>query len=170
MSLSHKMTFLENVCKTYPWCPQKASNLYTFSLVGSDINALILETQTQECLLTFLFKISLEFANVFMISLCKPSVATIKSQAFSPKSLVPSLQFRILPLQLFSCNPSDTSFQWQPFRSRSLVPTFRLQSQAFSYNPSVAKFQFEPVCPFICNPQSFSCNQFVATLKFTTLW
>ena len=80
MPLSHKMKFLENVFKSFSMLSQnfKFKHLNTFSLVCCDINAPILEIQHEECL-TSLFKISLEFANVFTISLCKPLVTTIKS-------------------------------------------------------------------------------------------
>ena len=71
------------------------------------------------------------FANVYMIYLCKLSVATIKS---SPS--VPNL--KPFQLQNFNCYlpvPSVTSIPLEAFKCNTSVPS--LPSQAFLYNISV---------------------------------
>lgn len=69
------MTFFKNVFKTSPWDPLVTSNLYLFSLVGCGINALILETQYEECQ-NFLLDL---FGNAFLIYIYKTSVETTQS-------------------------------------------------------------------------------------------
>ena len=95
------MTFFENVVKTSPWDPLVTSNLYLFNLVGCGINALILETQNEECL-TLLDL----FGNAFLIYICKSSVGTTQSQAFNRKSFVTKSFAATLQLQLFSLKSS----------------------------------------------------------------
>ena len=142
MPLSRKMRFSENVYKTSP-CLRENSNLYILSIEGCDFNAVILQTQHEEYL-TFLFKINLEFEYVFKISICKPSVTTIKFQDFSFKPSVASFQFQAFSLKLsiptihsntqvaiLSCNTSVAILQSPPF--------------AFSLKPSFAAPQFEAV-------------------------
>ena len=93
------------------------------------------------CLLINLSLLINVFANVFIIPLCKASVATIKFQ-----SSVSSLQSQLFafspnPLQQqnFNCQlsvPSVTTIQLEVFSCKSSVPG--LQSQAFLCNTSVS--------------------------------
>ena len=133
-------------------------------------------------------------SNVFMTSLCKASVATIKAQSSVPtihfQSQPPSVAKLRLPLVCpFSHKHSVGSLQLQYLSPRPSVPSF--PSQQFSLNWSVATFCWQPLIPnpsvtsswkpsiatlqseTCCNPsvttpyflsEAFSCNRLVTTL------
>ena len=108
------------------------------------------------------------FVNVFMVFLCKPSVATIKSYSSVPT---------------FSFSPNSSPSVPTPFSCKTSVATWlSLQSQPFSHKHSVGSPQLHHFSPkpsvatgFSCNPvfsvprhelQSFSPNPSFAAPKF----
>ena len=135
------------------------------------------------CLLINLSLLINVFANVFMISLCKAVIATIKSQSSDPILQSQPLTFSRNSLlsvpTTFSRKTliaSCLSLRSQAFSWKSLVAT--PQSQAFSPKLFFATLQSQLVC---CNlllattlPQpfslkyleAFSCNTLVPNLQF----